>query len=254
MTDDADHVRLVTRGDDAALARSANDAILECFEEGILRNVSVMAPCPELDHAAETLASVEGLCVGAHITLTAEWDEPSWGPVLPTDEVPSLVNDDGEFYQLPGDLLEHSPDRDEIVAEMEAQIRALENVGFTIEYADTHMALEQHREWFAEAFADLCDREGLVNGPEVPLPPGAEGAGSSPAWLLEHLEGVESGTYLVVGHPAYDDDEMAGVVGLGNERGEVAADRVDQRRMFTDEGVAEFLAEHDVDVVRYTDV
>lgn len=61
-------VRLITRGDDAAVAEGANDAIRDHFGDGILRNVSVMAPCPAFDHAAERLAGVDGLCVGVHVT------------------------------------------------------------------------------------------------------------------------------------------------------------------------------------------
>jgi predicted glycoside hydrolase/deacetylase ChbG (UPF0249 family) len=247
-------VRLVTRGDDAALAESANEAIRECFTEGILRNASVMAPCPALDHAAETLAGLDGLCIGAHLTLTAEWDNPTWGPVSDPGEVPSLVTDDGEFYRMPDEFFDADPDRNEVRAELTAQIRALEDAGFDLAYLDTHMALEQHREWFADELATLCERAGLVNGPETPLPPGAEGAGSGPDWLLEHLAGVDSGTYLVVGHPAYDDEETNQVVGPGHEPGDVAQSRVAQRQMFTDERVQSYVADHDIELLRYDDL
>ncbi|MFB6150669.1 MAG: carbohydrate deacetylase [Haloarculaceae archaeon] len=247
-------VRLVTRGDDAGLAQSVNDAIRECYEAGVLRNVSVMAPCPELEHAAERLAGLDGLCVGVHLTLTAEWDRPNWGPVLPPGDVPSLVDADGNLPRLAGDFVERDPDREEVFAEVDAQVERVREVGFEPSYLDTHMAIERHLDWFAEALADRCEREGLVNGPAVPLPPGAEGAGTGPEWLLDRIDEAEPGTYLVVGHPAYEDEETAAIVGPGNDRGDVAADRAAQRRMFTNQRVRERCERNDVAVHRYDEL
>lgn len=256
QSDDADShgIRLIARGDDAALAESANDAIRECFDEGILRNVSVMAPCPALDHAVDQLAGVDGLCTGVHVTLTAEWDQPNWGPVLPPEEVPSLVDEDGNLPKLAEDFVERDPDPDEVVAEMEAQIDRLREVGFEPSYLDTHMAIEHHLDWFVGAMTDLCKRKGLIDGTSVPLPPGADGPGTSPQWLLDRLEDTDGGTYLVVGHPMYEDDDAAEIVGLGNERGEMAANRADQRRMFTDARIQQYVEDHDIEVLWYNEL
>lgn len=245
-------VRLVTRGDDAALAESANEAIRECFESGVLRNVSVMAPCPALDHAAAELADV-GLCVGVHVTLASEWDAPSWGPVLPADEVPSLVDDDGDFYRTPEELFERDPALAEIRAEMEAQLERLRDVGFTVAYADGHMLPQRYSDEFADEFAAFCAREGLVDGTRVShLPEWTLDTG--PEWLLDQLDGLPSGTYLVVGHPAYDDAEMRDVVGMGRSEGELGAARADQRRTFTDERVSAYVHDNDVELLRYDEL
>jgi len=256
MTVDADHdrIRLLTRADDAGLAESANDAIRECFEDGILRNVSVMAPAPALEHAATRLAGVDGLCVGAHVPLSSEWVDPTWGPVLDVDDVPSLVTDEGRFHRSPEALFESDPDREEILAEATAQIERLRTVGFEPEYADTHMLIETASEWFADAFGDLCEREGLINWWGVSTLPGAEGIGEGPEWLLEHLDEPEPGTYIVVGHPAYDDEEMADIWLPGGEPGQIAAQRDAQRRMFTDERVLAYVEETGVDPIRYDEL
>jgi len=249
-----DRIRLLTRADDAGMAESANDAILACFEEGILRNVSVMAPTPVLEHAADRLAGVDGLCVGAHVTLSSEWEDPTWGPVLGADEVPSLVTEEGRFYRSPEALFETDPDREEVLAEVTAQIERLRDVGFDPDYADTHMLIEPASEWFAEAFDDLCDREDLINWWGVPPLPGTEGIGSGPEWLLEQLDGVDPGTYLVVGHPAYDDEEMAEIWLPGGEPGTIASERDAQRRMFTDERVLEYVEQAGVEPIRYDEL
>ncbi|AGN00078.1 hypothetical protein L593_00615 [Salinarchaeum sp. Harcht-Bsk1] len=251
-TDDgAEHVRLLTRADDGGTAESANDAIRESYEEGILQNVSVMAPTPALEHAADRLAGVEGLCVGVHVTLSSEWVDPTWGPVLGAEEVPSLVTDGGRFYRSPEALFETDPDREEVLAEVSAQVDRIRDVGFDPDYADTHMLIEPASEWFADAFDDLCEREDLINWWGVSPLPGSEGIGSGPEWLLDHLDGVDPGTYLVVGHPAYDDDEMAEFWLPDGEPGRIATERDAQRRMFTDDRVLEYVEEHGVEPIRY---
>ena len=65
-------IHLITRGDDLGTNHSANAAIREAYETGILRNASLMAGCPAAEEAAELLAGERGLCVGLHSTLNAE--------------------------------------------------------------------------------------------------------------------------------------------------------------------------------------
>lgn len=250
MTDSSDGtLQLVTRGDDAGLAESANRAVRECFEEGILRNVSVMAPAPALEHAVTELADLQGLCVGLHVTLASEWESPSWGPVLPPEEVPSLVNNVGEFYASPAELFEHSPDRGEVCAEMKAQLVRLRDAGFEVTYADAHMLPERHSDWFGDELADFCLREGLIDGTDIDFLPG-HGFEVDPDWLLERLDDVESGTHLLVGHPAYNDEETAEIYG-GQDRGDVGPTRETQRRMFTDKRVLARVMDGDIRVIRY---
>lgn len=99
-----------------------------------------------------------------------------------------------------------------------------------------------------------CEREGLIDGTALPLLPGAEGSGTDPQWLLDRLAAADTGTYLVVGHPTYEDDDAAPIVGLGNERGDVATDRADRRQMFTDERVREYCEEHGIALLRYDEL
>lgn len=249
--DEQTSVRLVTRGDDAGLAPSVNEAVRDCYDDGLLRNVSVMATGPALADAAERLAGVDGLCVGVHLTLTAEWDHPEWGPVLPRDEVPSLVDETGSLPLLAEQFVERDPAPTEVRRELEAQLAAVRAVGFDPVYLDTHMALERQFDWFADELAALCEREGLIDGTTVPLLPGAAGPGTDPEWLLEHLSGVDEGTYLVVGHPAYEAADTRAIVGLGLDPGEEAANRVSQRRLFTDDRVLEYCEANGVEAVRY---
>ena len=96
-------ISLITRGDDAGSSRTAN--ILDTFQNGILKNASVMVPC--VAHAADLLKDHDDLCCGLHTTVT--WDTLRWGPLLPTNEVPSLADTNGHFFKTTTALKEYGP-------------------------------------------------------------------------------------------------------------------------------------------------
>lgn len=255
--------RLLTRADDIGNTRSSSRAAKEAFEEGVLRNASVMAPCPAVEHAADLLADTEGLCIGAHITMTSEWDRPRWGPVLPAEEVPSLVDDDGYFLPTPTALDERPADTEEMVAEARAQIDYLRELGFDLVYLDDHMHNRLACD-FDERLPEVAEQEGLIDGrtsvkrlPEVrggsppsPWPP------TQAEYLLERITAAEPGTYLAVGHPGYYEAETKPITGgrLDRGPGEWAAIMDRQRVMFTHDLVLQYCEEHSIELVRYSDL
>lgn len=115
-------IRLVTRADDAGMSHSANRAIRETCEQGICRNVSVMAPAPCLADAADCLCDLRGICFGLHVDLNAEWESPRWGTVLPASQVPALIEPDGGFFRNPAQLHERNVPLEQMVAEVKAQL------------------------------------------------------------------------------------------------------------------------------------
>ena len=246
-------IRLLARADDAGSCRSANEAVREVLETGIARNASVMVPCAAFEDAARLLAPLPGACLGLHMTVTAEWDTPKWGPVLPPQRVPTLVDADGHFHPTAAVLHEHNADPDEILAEVEAQLARARDAGLAIAYFDQHMAFE----WLpgvAERLAGLARREGLLRGRAARLPD-VEGQFDDAAQkLIARLDAAAPGTYLVVGHPGHDDDEMRGLTHRGLEPGRVARERDADRRMFTDPRVLAYCHSHGVEPVRFTDV
>ena len=74
-------IRLVTRADDAGSSLSANRAIRETCVAGMVRNVSLMAPCAHIADAAAQLRDLPGIALGMHVTLNGEWDAPRWSPL-----------------------------------------------------------------------------------------------------------------------------------------------------------------------------
>jgi predicted glycoside hydrolase/deacetylase ChbG (UPF0249 family) len=248
-------IRLVTRGDDCGMCQSANAAVREAFEQGILRNTSVMVPCPAFEEAARMLADLPGLCVGLHVTLNAEWDSVKWGPVLPAAKVPSLVDREGLFLQTTMALQERQASGDEMIAEVRAQLDLARARGLDVRYVDQHMGVG----WLAglaERISRLAEEEGLIeSGKAVRGLPRADGGSADRAGeLLARLAAAASGTYLFVTHPGYDRPDMRRFRHEGLAEGQVARERDADRRAFTDQRVLDYCAANGVQPIRFTEI
>jgi chitin disaccharide deacetylase len=73
-------IRLIVRGDDFGMCHAVNQGIKRAYTEGIVTMSSTMAPCPWFREAAE-IAKETGIPLGAHQTLTCEWDYFRWRPL-----------------------------------------------------------------------------------------------------------------------------------------------------------------------------
>ena len=250
-------IRLVTRGDDAGFCHTANMAVLDAFENGILRNASFMVPCAAFDEAAEMFAGLEGFCAGLHVTIVAEWDNLKWGPVLPVEQVPSLVDENGHFFNHATKLHDRGAPLEHIVAEVQAQLDRARARGMDIAYLDEHCSVGWlHEDALREWLTEFCEREGLISsrGASHSVPGRRETGWETPEDMLALLEAAPAGTWLVVGHPGYDTEEMRGLRESREEGERVARVRDGQRRMFTDPRVVQYCAEHGVEPIRYTDI
>ncbi|PTY02296.1 hypothetical protein DB346_09300 [Verrucomicrobia bacterium LW23] len=277
-------LRLVTRGDDAASSLSANRAIREACERGVLRNVSVMAPCAWLHDAFEQLGHLSPhVAFGLHVTLTAEWDFPRWGPVLGAARVPALVDTDGCFYRQCAAIAENARSRRlatvagnntaeagavdadllaQAMEEVASQLATMRAVGFRPVYMDEHMGVGRAVNGLSEALHAFAAAEGLIFRPELrPLRVGHREDANYGAAMLEALRcEAESGAaapdgtllppLLVVAHPAYDDAEMREIRNASNPPGRVARDREGQRLLFTQDAVRDYVAAN-VTTLRY---
>lgn len=252
-------VRLLTRADDAGMNRTANRAILAAAEKGIVRNISVMAPTPEVEDAASILLKLQDTVdFGLHITLTAEWNTLRWGPVADTDAVDSLLLEDGTFPTDCDGLAKLSPDVDQMMSEVDAQYELLSDLGFPLKYVDEHMGVGQvaglHERLVAFAAEKnlIYDRALRESGTFTRLP-GWDGPGEHPGTeLADHLASLESGTYIIVGHPGNKTDEMEYVRKDGQARGEVMMQRNRQRRMFMDIEIVDYCENVHIELLRYS--
>ena len=120
--------KLIIRGDDMGFSHSANEAIIECFKEGIMTTVEVMPVTPWFPEVVKLCNENPSLDVGIHLAMTSEWTNIKWRPL---SNSPSLTNEDGYFhpmiwpnsrYAKGQSLKENTWKIEEIEAEVRAQI------------------------------------------------------------------------------------------------------------------------------------
>lgn len=230
----ADAKLLIVHADDIGLAQSVNAATSDAFASGAITSGSIMVPCPWFIDFAEHFKKHPGLDVGIHITLTSEWDHYKFGGVLPADEIPSLLDENGYFYPTTEEVGLHA---DPLEAEMEirAQIEKAIAYGIKPTHFDTHMGsvlaspelvqiyMKLGKEYNIPVFAPrmmlfampeeiresvkkeyiLVDNMFMLN---------VDGPGAS--WEEEYgkmLENVLPGLNVMIVHLAYDNAEMQAV-------------------------------------------
>lgn len=247
-------IRLVTRGDDAGSCASANRAIREACRDGVLRNASIMVPGPAFDEVPQALAGLDGICLGLHVVLNAEWDGPKWGPVLPAAQVPSLVDEHGHFTRTPNELNAQGANVDEMVAEVQAQLDRASAAGLQLSYLDEHMGVG----WVGglrQRLAELARREGLADAHGLRhLPMLSPFDGDPVERLIASLRAAPSGNYVYVTHPGCDAEDMRRFSHAGLAPGQIARERDADRRLWLDPRLRQYGRDHDVEFVRYTDV
>ena len=133
-----DEIRLLVRGDDMGMTQGSLAAFEEAFNRGVLTSGAIQATAPWFEGAAELCRKNPGWCVGVHLAIIGEWQGYRWRPVLPWDQVSSIVDEDGFLYRYPGELFAHKPKLEEIDAEFRAQIDLALKKGINVQYMDTH--------------------------------------------------------------------------------------------------------------------
>ncbi len=149
--------RLIINADDLGMTGGVTDGILFAHRNGLVTSTSMMVNQPFSEYAAQQLSSVPDLSVGIHITL----DQGS--PILPADQVPTLVNGHGEFYgngELRARLWRRRVNVDEIGAEIHAQIQWMKERGITPSHADSHRHIHFYP-YVAKAFSIACQEENI---------------------------------------------------------------------------------------------
>jgi predicted glycoside hydrolase/deacetylase ChbG (UPF0249 family) len=128
--------RLIVNADDFGLSECVNRGIAAAFDAGLITSASVMACGSAFDHAVALAAERPSLDLGIHLVMDEE------RPVLPPEEIPSLVDSRGRFLArkqlLLGLTVSKSIDLAEADAEWEAQIRRCEDAGLRLSHFDGH--------------------------------------------------------------------------------------------------------------------
>ncbi|MGS2740847.1 polysaccharide deacetylase family protein [Sinomicrobium sp. M5D2P17] len=226
---------LMIHADDAGLSHSENMATIRALEKGIVNSYSIMVPCPWFYEMALFARNNTHIDNGIHLTLTCEWENYKFGPVLPASEVPSLVDDNGYFYKNREDLKRNALAGD-VRKELQAQIEKALKFGLKPTHMDSHMYSVGANPEFLKIYRDLGK---TYNLPVLINRQLMEMVGLNPDlhiektdflidktyvgefkyfendelddYYCEILENLKSGLNLILIHPAFDDDEMKGV-------------------------------------------
>ncbi len=127
--------RLIVNADDYGWTQGITDGILKAHHDGIVTSTSMMVNRAASEYALEQMKLAPKLSVGVHLTLC------DGSPVLPAEQVPSLVDSDGNFYshdETVSRLWKKKFSALEIEAEFRAQIRWMKDRGVTPTHADSH--------------------------------------------------------------------------------------------------------------------
>ena len=124
--------------DDAGMSYDSDQGAIKALEGGVATSTSVMMPCPWVPHIATYLKDHPQTDAGLHLTLTSEWDNYRWGPLVGTPAAPGLVDPQGYLWQRVEDVLNHAT-VEEFEKEIRAQIDEAQAVGITPTHLDSHM-------------------------------------------------------------------------------------------------------------------
>ncbi len=258
-------IRVVVRADDMGAAQSVNEACIKTCKDGIATSVEVIVPGPWFLDAVRLLKENPDIDVGIHLALTSEWERVKWRPLT---HAPSLVDADGYFRPMtsqrpdfPPDtgFLDAKPKLDEVERELRAQIEtAQRHLGKRVSHVSSHMLAAMATPELRALTERLAKEYGLrsegVGGIQYA---GGFGNNTSTAEqreraLVELMERLQPGLWMVVEHPAFDTPEMRNIFHKGYEN--VAADRDGVTRAFLSPKVKEVVARRKIKLVGYDEI
>lgn len=146
---------LIVNADDYGIAASVSQGIRESHQRGIVTSTTVMIG---MDNAVEAvqqaLKETPDLALGLHVVVAGK----AMKPVLPPDQIPTLVRSDGLFYDHPAwgeQAASFNPD--EMTREIQAQFERFVAVANRL---PTHLDSHYHATYFhpssAEAMRSLA--------------------------------------------------------------------------------------------------
>lgn len=109
-------MKLIVRADDFGYTDVYNAGTIKAIEDGIVTSVDLMLDTPGAINAMESIKKYPWISVG--------WHAHFWGrPILPPEEVPSMVDETGKFKFRKQKALKATCEFDEVLKECHAQMQ-----------------------------------------------------------------------------------------------------------------------------------
>jgi hypothetical protein len=260
MPDAPEGVYLLIRSDDAGMSHAVNMATKQLLETGLPVSVSIMFPCPWYGEIVEILREHPDAAVGAHLTLNSEWRHYRWGPIVGREAAPSLVDEDGYFFQSAATLYENDPDPAEVERELRAQIERALATGLRIDYLDFHMGTATRYPEFRVIVERLGSEYGLGlsgdSGEEMLDPQYRAEPEAKLDSLLAMVQRLEPGYNVVITHPGLNTPELAALVDMNVSQplADMSAHRQGELNALTSPAFAEAMDRHGVTPITYREL
>ncbi|MEO7718020.1 MAG: ChbG/HpnK family deacetylase [Capsulimonas sp.] len=137
---------LIVNADDYGIAASVSQGIREAHQRGVVTSTTVMIGMDDAAGAVQqAIQETPDLALGLHLVTAGK----AMKPVLPPDQIPTLVRPDGLFYDNPA-WGEHATsfNRDEMIREINAQFERFVAVANKL---PTHIDSHYHAAYFHPA-------------------------------------------------------------------------------------------------------
>ena len=265
---------IVVHADDLGETHAVDAAAIKAIEGGAINSASLMVACPWFPEMADYAKAHPDADFGLHLTLTSERVYYRWGPVAPTDKVPSLVDANGYFHH---DWEQNEKiNAKEVEIELRAQIERALAMGVKPTHLDSHqyrlimsgrelfeaalrvaheykLPLFVTRDWFAEhpylatslGPNDIVLDHTVTIDPEVPPEKWAD-------FYLTALKNLQPGVTEFVIHPGYDDEELRAATRERSTWG--AAWRQRDFDFFTSDQFRQALAQENIKLITWRDL
>ncbi len=150
--------KLIINADDFGRHELINCAVERAFNSGCLRSATLMAGGAAFEDAVKLAKKISGLGVGIHFTLA------NGNPVLPPEEIPTLVTAEGIFHENYVSFLKRylsgKISLAEVRSELAAQLEKILRTGLTLTHFDSHQHLH-HVPGIVKIALDLATAAGI---------------------------------------------------------------------------------------------
>jgi chitin disaccharide deacetylase len=145
---------LILHIDDAGMSHESNAGTIRALEDGAANSVSVMMTCPWVPGFVKYLKENPEVDAGLHLTMTSEWEDYRWGPLVGKPAAPGLVDEEGAMWRNKR-LLKENASADEVEMEIRAQIERAREMGFEPTHLDSHMGALFSSPKFIKKYVEL---------------------------------------------------------------------------------------------------
>jgi hypothetical protein len=90
---------VVLHADDIGMCHATLPAYVDLLEFGLISSAATMVTCPWFPQAAALCRAQPEADMGAHLTLTCEWDDYRWGPISTRDYASGLLDAEGYLHR-----------------------------------------------------------------------------------------------------------------------------------------------------------